>query len=134
MRLVINLHPLNTLVPYRHFKMEGIHLLHDTLLQGNFLAKINLRDDYLMVTIATSSRDLLRFKCFTKLLYPVVAYLCAHGICLIIYLDDLLLMAQSRDTLQAHISGSSSVTGFLPELGEIDPPPIHDHRVPLFRD
>ncbi|XP_063309149.1 uncharacterized protein LOC134609401, partial [Pelobates fuscus] len=60
MRPVINLCALNTLVRYRHFKM-GNHLLRDLLLQGDWMAKLDLKDAYLTVPVAESSRDLLRF-------------------------------------------------------------------------
>lgn len=49
---VINLRSLNALVCHRHFKMEGINLFRDTLLQGDFMVKINLKDAYLTVPIA----------------------------------------------------------------------------------
>lgn len=41
--------------------MEDIHLLRDTLLQGDFLANIELKDAYLTVPIALRYRDLLQF-------------------------------------------------------------------------
>lgn len=35
--------------------MEGIHLLWDTLLKGDFMGKINLKDAYLTVPIASQT-------------------------------------------------------------------------------
>lgn len=49
---IINLHFLNSIVCYRHFKIEGIHLLRDTLLQGDWMAKLDLKDAYLTVPVA----------------------------------------------------------------------------------
>jgi len=43
-RLVINLKALNSFVNKEHFKMEGIHTLKDLLRQGDWLAKIDLKD------------------------------------------------------------------------------------------
>ncbi|XP_044151527.1 zinc finger protein 567-like [Bufo gargarizans] len=95
MQPVINLRPLNRFVRYRHFKMDGIHLLRDLLLRGDWMVKLDLKDAYLTVPVAESSRDLLRFRwkweigrftclpfglssalwCFTKLLRPAMAWL-----------------------------------------------------------
>lgn len=40
---------------------------------------------------------------FTKLLKPVVSTLWRQGICLILYLDDILIMAQNRHEIKLHI-------------------------------
>ncbi|XP_078506464.1 LOW QUALITY PROTEIN: uncharacterized protein LOC144765813 [Lissotriton helveticus] len=47
--------------------------------------------------------------CFTKLLRPVVEYLRTKGIRLIIYLDDILQMEQSRDQLLLHLQVTISL-------------------------
>ncbi|KAM4748674.1 LOW QUALITY PROTEIN: uncharacterized protein WCC33_006046 [Rhinophrynus dorsalis] len=119
LRPVINLRTLNECVLYRHFKMEGIHLLRDLLLPMDWMVKIDLQDAYLTVPMAQSSQIYLRFLwrteiwqftclpfglssapwCFTKLLKPVVAYLRSRGFRLIIYLDDMLLMSQDPNIL-----------------------------------
>ncbi|XP_044140287.1 uncharacterized protein LOC122930766 [Bufo gargarizans] len=134
MRPVINLRALNAIVRYRHFKMEGIHLLRDLLLPGDWFVKLDLKDAYLTVPIAAPSRDLLRFLwngeiwrftclpfglssapwCFTKLMRPVVAWLRSRGVRLIIYLDDMLLMHQSAPTLLVHLRWT---TDLLSRLG-----------------
>lgn len=62
MRPVINLHHLNRLVKYRHFKMEGIHLLWDILLQEDWMIQLDLQDAYLTIPIQEPSWDLLRFR------------------------------------------------------------------------
>ena len=109
-----------------HFKMEGLHLLRDLLKVGDYMCKIDLKDAYFCVPIHTSQRKYIRFqwegqlyeflclcfglgpapRIFTKLLKIPIAVLRRINIRLIIYLDDILLMAQSllemnmaRDTL-----------------------------------
>ncbi|KAJ1195307.1 hypothetical protein NDU88_004588 [Pleurodeles waltl] len=42
--------------------------------------------------------------CFTKLLRPVVQYLRERGVRLIIYLDDILIMAQEKDLVLIHLN------------------------------
>ncbi|KAM4702972.1 uncharacterized protein WCC33_011531 [Rhinophrynus dorsalis] len=122
LRPVINLRALNECVLYRHFKMEGIHILRDLLLLSDWMIKIDLKDAYLTVPMAPSSQIFLQFswhdqtwqftclpfglssapRCFTKLLKPVVASLRSHGVRLIIYLDDILIMSQYRSLLCIH--------------------------------
>ena len=50
-RPITNLKKLNEFIPHHHFKMEGIHMLKDLLRQGDYMAKIELKDAYLSVTI-----------------------------------------------------------------------------------
>ena len=115
-RPVTNLKPLNQFLVYEHFKMEGIHMLRDLLKQDDYLVKIDLKDAYLTVPIWKDHQKYLRFlwkgtlhefvclpfglatapRVFTKLMKPVVAALRQQGIRLIIYLDDMLIMAESQ--------------------------------------
>ena len=50
-RPMINLNELNTLIPYKHFKMEGLHLLKEMLEQGDYLCKLGLKDAYFCVPL-----------------------------------------------------------------------------------
>ncbi|CAB4013557.1 Hypothetical predicted protein [Paramuricea clavata] len=119
---VVNLKPLNQFLGYKHFKMEGIHMLRDLLKKGDFLVKIDLKDAYLTVPIWKNHQKYLRFlwkdtmlefaclpfglatapRVFTKLMKPVVGALRQRGIRLIIYLDDILIMAESHDLASHH--------------------------------
>ena len=105
-----------------HFKMEGIHMVRDLLRKGDFMVKIDLKDAYFTVPLAHQKfvrfsweGTLYEFAClpfglsiaprvFTKIMKPVVALLRQLGIRLIIYLDDLLIMAQSKEMLNCHAS------------------------------
>ena len=123
-RPVVNLRPLNQFIPYEHFKMEGIHMLRDLLRKGDFMVKIDLKDAYFTVPVWKNHQKFLRFvwketmyefaclpfglasapRVFTKLMKPVVGLLRQLGIRLIVYLDDMLIMAQSRDIALQHAS------------------------------
>ncbi|XP_056373902.1 uncharacterized protein LOC130267762 [Hyla sarda] len=114
--------------------MEGIHSLRDLLLPGDWLAKIDLKDAYLTVPIHPSCCPCLQFTredqkwefsslpfglssapwCFTKLMRPVMAVLRSRGVRLIIYLDDILIMARTRDQILLHVHWAVSL---LEELG-----------------
>ena len=50
-RSVINLKPLNEFVAKIHFKMEGVHLVHDLVKPGDYLATIDLKDAYFSIPI-----------------------------------------------------------------------------------
>ena len=43
-RPVINLKNLKIFIPYKHFKMEGLHLLKEILERGDYLCKLDLKE------------------------------------------------------------------------------------------
>lgn len=122
-RPVVNLKPLNQFIAKAHFKMEGINMLKDLLLEKDWMASIDLKDAYLSVAVAMEHRKYLRFawaeqtyefqclpfglssapRVFTKLLKPVVGFLRRQGIRLVIFLDDMLVLAQSKEDLVAQM-------------------------------
>ena len=91
--------------------------------------KIDLKDAYLTVPIWKNHQKYLRFlwkgsmlafgclpfgmatapRVFTQLMMPVVWALWQRGICLIIYLDDLLIMAESHDQALHHAATTLSL-------------------------
>ena len=121
---VVNLKPLNQSIAKRHFKMEGINMLKDLLLRNDWMASIDLKDAYLSVTVTAEHRKYLcsvwareayEFQClpfglssaplvFTKLLKLVVGLLRCQGIRLILFLDDMLVLAQSKKDLVAQMT------------------------------
>ncbi|KZS15145.1 Uncharacterized protein APZ42_019368 [Daphnia magna] len=132
-RPVHNLKKLNSFVLYRHLKMEGNSMLKTMVKQGDWFGKIDLRDAYLTVPVHPAHqrylqlqwRDILyEFTClpfglssapwaFTKLLRPVAAYLLRRGIHLIIYLDDMLIISSSKDSLTRDFNFIKSLLEFL---------------------
>jgi hypothetical protein len=114
-RPIINLKNLNKFLVDHPFKMEGISTIRHTVREGDWLAKLYLKDAYLTVPVFEGHRKFLRFvwreSCyefvalpfglssapwaFTKLLRVVVAYLRKNRLRLIIYLDDILIVASS---------------------------------------
>lgn len=128
-RPVINLKEFNGWLIYLHFKMEGIHLLRDVLLPGDWLVRLDLKNAYLVVPIHPPHRWFLQFLwrgqvfeftalpfglasapwCFTKILHPVVEVLRSQGFRLIVYLDDILLMAQCPLQLAPQLQSAVSL-------------------------
>ena len=116
---MVNLKALNRHMKRLHFKMESAHLLKDLLQKGDWMISIDLKDAYLSVSVAQHYRHLLRFmwegqlfqfqclpfglstapRVFTKVMKPVMSLLRQHGIRVIIFIDDTLVMAQKQEDL-----------------------------------
>ncbi|XP_069057673.1 alpha-2-macroglobulin-like protein 1 [Pleurodeles waltl] len=60
-RTVINLKDFNEWLVYRHFKMEGIHLLREILLPNDWMIRLDLKDAYLSVPIFSPHQRFLQF-------------------------------------------------------------------------
>ena len=115
-RLVFNLKSLNTHVVTRHFKMESVRSVKGLMQEGDWLIKLDLKDAYLSIPVCLSHQQYLKFTwqgqqwkltslpfglssapcTFTKLMKPVVSALRKLGTRLVLYLDDMLIMAQSK--------------------------------------
>ena len=119
-RPVINLKSLNR---YVATQMESIRKVKGLVKRGDWLLKLDLKDAYLTVPIHPDHRKYLRFQwqgqawqfrvlpfglnsaplTFTKLTKPIVSTLRRLEIRMILYLDDMLLMADSAQEAKAHL-------------------------------
>lgn len=133
-RPVINLRGVNKFVRYEHFKMEGIEAVKQLIRSGDWFVKLDLKDAYFAVPMREDHKHLLRFcwagrrlqfeclpfglapapRFFTKLLKPVVAFLRQLGIRLVLYLDDMLIMNESRE---GALNDLRTAVSLLVELG-----------------
>ena len=86
------------------------------------MTKVDLKDAYFMIPIASSQRELLQFQwqgttyqfnclpfglssapwVFTKTTRPIVTILRSLGLRMIIYIDDILIMADSPSVVKEH--------------------------------
>ena len=114
--------------------MEGMDSVRHLIRQGDWMVKLDLKDAYLSVPICLEHQPFLcfrwrgicyQFTClafglspaprlFTKLLKPVVGALRRAGIRLVIYLDDIIFMNESREGV---ISDVSTAIDLLTGLG-----------------
>ena len=151
-RPVINLKRLNQSVKTEHFKMEGIHMLKDLLRAGDWMAKIDLKDAYFMIPIAQEDREFLKFQwkdrsyqfnclpfglfsapwVFTKTTRPVVVALREVGVRLIIYIDDILVMAETVFITGPYLSSGvpAGEPGVCDQPPQVTTHPISRDRVP----
>ena len=120
-RPIIDLSTLNTYIASQRFHMETTQSVR-SIRQGDWMISLDLQDAYLQVPIHPESRRYLRFtmggvpyqfrvlcfglttapQVFTRLMAPISAILHRYGIRMLRYLDDWLILAESRTTcLQA---------------------------------
>ena len=115
-RPVIDLSHLNEFVQLTPFKMETVASVLLSVREGDFLAFLDLKDTYFQIPIHPSSRKLLRFtsegtvyqfralcfglssapQVFTRVFAAVSAWAHSHGIRLLRYLDDWLVLSSSE--------------------------------------
>ena len=114
-RPIIDLSTLNTYIASQRFHMETPQSVLRSIRQGDWMI-LDLQDAYLQVPIHPESRRYLRFtmggvsyqfrvlcfglttapQVFTRLMAPISAILHRYGIRMLRYLDDWLILAESR--------------------------------------
>ena len=120
LRPVTNLRPLNKYLLKKHFKMDTLQKVINLVKKGDWAISIDLTDAYLHIPIHVSHRKFLRFhikgqsyqwkamcfgptsapRVYTKIMSVVMAYLHLQNIRIVAYLDDLLILNQSKTDLQ----------------------------------
>ena len=116
---VINLRNLNNYILYSHFKMEELFALKETLQEEDYMWNIDLKDAYFSVPLNLKSQKFLSFKwkdlfyqffylcfglgpaprIFTKLMRIPISLLRKLYVRLIIFSEDILLMASLKEEL-----------------------------------
>lgn len=132
-RLILNLKQLNKFIQTEHFKMEDHKIVTKLLTKNMFLASIDLKDAYHLVSIHKKHHKYLRFvfagqiyeyTClpfglntapylFTKLLKPVLFYLRQRGFLSVLYIDDFLLLGRSYSECLSNIAVTKQVLSSL---------------------
>lgn len=135
-RLIINLKELNEFVITEHFKLEDQKTVVKLLSKDCFLATIDLKDAYYLIPMFETHKKYLRFKfenkifefqclpmglctapfVYTKLMKPVISYLRERGFTSVLYLDDFLLMGNSKEECLLNVK---TTLEFLEKLGLI---------------
>ena len=149
LRPILNLKRFNRYVRVVSFRMETLRSIISITQTGMWLASIDLRDAYLHVPMRQSQCHYLRFswrgqtyqftampfglstapRAFTKVLQPLLAWLRLRGTTLYAYLDDILLVAMSREDLCQTVVSTVrflSDMGFIINLKKSDLDPCQD--------
>lgn len=135
-RFILNLKNLNKFISTTHFKLEDLRTVTKLLSPECFMATIDLKNAYYLLSISEADRKYLRFlfqgimyefTClpfglntapyvFTKIMKPVVYHLRSLGLLSVVYLDDFLCLADSYENCLKNVSTTKK---FLECLGFI---------------
>ena len=116
-RPILNLRPLNRFIRPTRFRMETLHSILPLLRQGWWATSVDLKDAYLHIPILPEDRRFLSFRLqgrtfcfrtlpfglstaprvFTRVARVFGAYLRRLGIQIFLYLDDWLIVAETRE-------------------------------------
>ena len=147
-RPILDCRKINQFVQCNHFKMEGVPVLREIVEPNNFLTKIDLKDAYIVVPIHPDSRKFLSFshkgtiyqykslafglsvapRIFSKLMRYALEPLRARGIRLVYYLDDICVLAKTKEEIQVHsqmVLQQLTNLGFLINYEKSDLEPKH---------
>ena len=123
-RMILNLKDLNKDIQYHHFKMETLKDALSLVKEGCFMSSLDLKDAYFSVHVNEASQQYLKFKwenqlyaftafpnglsccprLFTKLLKPVMAQLHLLGFVATIFIDDTLLMGETKEECERNVA------------------------------
>ena len=115
-RPIIDLSTLNDYITSSRFHMETPRSVLNSICPGDWMISLDLQDAYLQVPVHHDSRRFLRFvvdgkpfqfrvlcfglttptQVFTRIMAPVSAILHRHGVRMLRYLDDWLILASSK--------------------------------------
>lgn len=144
-RMILNLKELNQYIEYHHFKMDSFETALKLVRKDCYMASVDLRHAYYSVCVSKEERKLLRFiwkgqiyeytclangigsapRLFTKLMKPVYAALRKKGHTNSGYIDDSLLLADTKQECEHNVQDTVSL---MKEVGFI----IHDKKSVLF--
>lgn len=147
-RFIINLKKLNIHVNAPHFKMEDARTAMRLIQQGCYGATIDLKEAYYILPIHADHRKFLRFffegeiyefTClpfglasapytFTKLMKPIVQNLRKQGISCVNYLDDFLLLGQSKEECSRNLTIATQLIETLGFVVNLEKSAFFPHR------
>ena len=133
-RMILDLSELNSYIKYRHFKMDTFECARTLVTRNCYMTSLDFRDAYYSVPIADCDRKFLKFiwkgqlyhytslpnglssgpRMFTKILKPPFAKLRSLGYIITGYIDDSLLIQQSKEKAEQAAKVSAA---FLEQLG-----------------
>ena len=136
LRVILNLKEFNLFILTQHFRMETLNVILPQLSASDWAVSIDLKDAYLHIPVHPQSRRFLGFQfmdmtyqykvlpfglkdspwVFTRVVATLVGHLRRLGLRVFYYLDDWLLVAESKEFLDLHLQTTLQWTqdlGFL---------------------
>ena len=121
--VILNLKEFNLFLLTQHFRMETLNIILPQLSASDWAVSIDLKDAYLHVPVHPQSRRFLGFSfmdmtyqyevlpfglkdspwVFTRVVATLVGHLRCLGLQVFYYLDDWLLVAESKELLELHL-------------------------------
>ena len=121
-RAILNSKPWNVFIVKRAFKMEGIHTLRSIVQLGDYFCTVDISDCYHAFGINQKFKDQLLFRhrgaylrfrgapfgisslprICTKFLRVIAGYARAHGLRIVVFLDDWIILHQNPDLCVEH--------------------------------
>lgn len=145
-RFILNLKILNNFISKLHFKMEDYRTASRLVPANGFMATIDLKEAYFLISIRKSDRKFLRFqfenenreiltyefsalpyglsvapRTFTKIMKEVISHLRRQGFKNVFYLDDILCIGDSYDECQTNVKATIKLLeclGFIINYGK----------------
>ena len=133
-RPMLDCRNLNQYIQCNHFKMEGVPALRELLDKNDYICKLDLKDAYVVMPIHENSRDYLTFfhqgvvykykslafglnvspQVFSKLIKYTLEPLRKSEIRFVFYLDNIHVLAKTKEEMQEH---TSKMIAHLEQLG-----------------
>ena len=150
-RFKLNLKHLNNCISACHFKIEDHKTIIKLLSKNCFMATLDLKDAYFLLSVNKAHRKYLRFQfnnslyeftcmpfglnctplIFTKLMKPILSFLRKSGLTSVLYLDDFLLLGKTflecEQNWQETVKLLESL-GFIINFPKSTPSPQHFFR------
>lgn len=119
-RMILDCRKLNESVAKMHFKMESLATLRDLLMPYDWMMIIDIKDAYYHVPLAEAVQNFFSAKVgnlnvkyvampmgltsspriWTKLMKPVLAIIRGNGIRIVIFIDDCIILGDSKESCQ----------------------------------
>ena len=136
LHVILNLNEFNLFILTQHFRMETLNIILPQLSASDWAVSIDLKDAYFLIPVHPQSRRFLGFQfmdltdqyevlpfglkdspwVFTRVVATLMGHLRRLGLRVFYYLDDWLLVAESKELLELHLQTTLQWTqdlGFL---------------------
>nr|WP_253308900.1 reverse transcriptase domain-containing protein [Rickettsia endosymbiont of Ceutorhynchus assimilis] len=145
-RFILNLKYLNNYINTGHFKLEDHKTVIKLIYKNCFMATLDLKDAYFLLSVNKTHRKYLRFQfnnslyeftcmpfglncaplIFTKLMKPILSFLRKKGLISVLYLDDFLLLGNTFSDCEVNVQETVRLLenlGFIINFSKSSPSP-----------